>query len=95
MNTVSYIPKTLEELGEALTHLTPNSLVLAGGTDLVLHMRAKHLEPDVLLSLSDIPQLREIQVTPEQASIGAMATVLEGETCEKATYKRRNTVRPM
>ena len=75
MNTVSYIPKTLEELGEALTHLTPNSLVLAGGTDLVLHMRAKHLEPDVLLSLSDIPQLREIQVTPEQASIGAMATM--------------------
>ena len=72
-----YIPNTMEELGEALGHLTPNSLILAGGTDLVLHLRAKHLEPDVLLCLSDVPQLREITITPEQASIGAMATMAQ------------------
>lgn len=75
-----YIPKTLEELGEDLTRLTPNSLVLAGGTDLILHIRSKQLQPDVLLSLSDVPQLRDIQITPQHASIGAMATMYQIET---------------
>lgn len=70
-----YIPKTMEELGEALKQLTPESLVLAGGTDLVLHIRSRHLEPDVLLSLTDVPELQEICITPELASIGAMATM--------------------
>lgn len=69
------IPKTLEELGEALGHLTEQSLVLAGGTDLILQMRAKHLEPDVLLSLSDVSALQDIVITPERAVIGAMATM--------------------
>lgn len=69
------IPKTLEELARALDQLTEQSLVLAGGTDLVLRMRARHLQPDVLLSLSDVDALREIVITPERAVIGAMATM--------------------
>ena len=69
------IPKTLEELGEALGQLTGKSLVLAGGTDLILQMRAKHLEPDVLLSLSDVSALQDIVITPERAVIGAMVTM--------------------
>ena len=73
--SICYIPQTLEELGENLTHLTENSLVLAGGTDLVLRIHSKLLQPDVLLSLSDVPDLREIHITPEQAVIGSMATM--------------------
>ena len=69
------IPKNTEELGEALGQLTERSLILAGGTDLVLQMRAKHLEPDVLLSLSDMTALQNIIITPERAIIGAMATM--------------------
>ena len=72
-----YIPKTPDELGQALSRLTGHSLILAGGTDLVLRLRSKHLEPDVLLSLSDVPELREIEITPERASIGAMATMAQ------------------
>lgn len=73
--TVSYIPKSMEELGGNLTCLTENSLVLAGGTDLTLRVHSKLLTPDVLLSLSDVPDLREIRITPEQAVIGSMATM--------------------
>lgn len=73
--SISLIPTTMEELGEALSQLTEQSLVLAGGTDLVLVMRAKLLEPDIVLCLTDIPQLREIQITPERAVIGSMATM--------------------
>ncbi len=76
MNTC-YIPNTLEELGEALGRLTENSLILAGGTDLVLRLRSKNLQPDALLSLGSVPALREIEITPERASIGAMATMAE------------------
>ena len=73
--SISLIPTTMEELGEALSQLTEQSLVLAGGTDLTLVMRAKLLEPDIVLCLTDIPQLREIQITPERAVIGSMATM--------------------
>lgn len=76
MNTC-YIPNTLEDLGEALGRLTENSLILAGGTDLVLRLRSKNLQPDALLSLGSVPALREIEITPERASIGAMATMAE------------------
>lgn len=74
-----YIPNTLDELGKVLGYLTKDSLILAGGTDLVLKMRSKHLSPDILLSLSDIPELREIRITPEQAVIGSMATMHQVE----------------
>ena len=73
--SICLIPKTLEELAQALDQLTEQSLILAGGTDLVLHMRARHLQPDVLLSLSDVAALRDIVITPERAVIGAMATM--------------------
>lgn len=72
-----YIPKTMEELGEVLGRLTENSLILAGGTDLVLRLRSKNLQPGALLSLGGVPALREIEITPEQVSIGAMATMAE------------------
>ena len=74
MNTC-YIPNTLEELGEALGRLTENSLILAGGTDLVLRLRSKNLQPDALLYLGSVPALREDEITPERASIGAMAPI--------------------
>jgi len=75
MSTVSYIPKTLEELGEALGRLTPDSLILAGGTDLTLRLHGKQLQPDVLLCLTDVPELGEIKVCDHLVFIGAMATM--------------------
>lgn len=77
--SISLIPKNPEELGEALSQLTERSLILGGGTDLIIVMREKLLSPDKLLSLSDIPELREIRVTEDTASIGAMATMTEVE----------------
>lgn len=73
--TECYRPRTLEELGENLSHLTEKSMILAGGTDLVIHMRTRHLEPDVILSLTDVDELKKIVITPEKAEIGAMATM--------------------
>ena len=71
------IPTSLDELGASLSRLTEQSLVLAGGTDLILHMRSSHLQPDVLLSLSDVAALRDIIISPQRAVIGAMATMAQ------------------
>ena len=43
----------------------------------MLRLRSKNLQPDALLSLGSVPALREIEITPERASIGAMATMAE------------------
>lgn len=75
--TTSFIPKTLEELGRDLARLPEDSLILAGGTDLVIHMHSRHMRPQALLSLSDVEELRQIVITPELASIGAMATMAQ------------------
>lgn len=75
--SICCIPKTMEELGENLGRLTPDSLILAGGTDLVLRIRKKHLQPDVLLSLADVPELRRVEITQDRAVIGAMATMAQ------------------
>ncbi len=73
--SICLIPKNLVQLGETLARMTADSIVLAGGTDLVIRMRETLPDPDVLLSLSDVEELQTIQVTPERAVIGAMATM--------------------
>ena len=75
--SICLIPETMEQLSRDLERLTPDSLVLAGGTDLILRMREKRLQPDVLLSLSGVKELRDITITPDRAVIGAMATMAQ------------------
>ena len=70
-------PKTTEELGEALSCLTAESIVLAGGTDLILRMKKTQFQPDILLCLMDVPELRHISLGPDRAVIGAMATMAQ------------------
>lgn len=77
--TTSLIPTSLTQLSDALRHLTPNSLILGGGTDLIIRMREKNLQPDVLLSLSDVPELRRLTITPHEVYIGAMVTMHQAE----------------
>jgi len=50
---------------------------LAGGTDLVLHMRTGKVQPTGLLDLGKIPVLREIKEFDGCLQIGSMATFAE------------------
>lgn len=71
------VPVNLEELAGALGRMTPKSKVLAGGTDLIVKMRTRGLDPDFLVVLDQVKEMREIRVTEEEAVIGAMATMKE------------------
>jgi CO/xanthine dehydrogenase FAD-binding subunit len=49
-------------------------MFLAGGTDLVLHMKRHKIHPSALIDLGKISELREIRETNEYIEIGSMAT---------------------
>lgn len=80
-HTKALLPANLGELAKALGLLTENSLILAGGTDLILQMREKHLHPDYLLSLEGIPELKEIRMDESRLSLGSMASIDQIDSC--------------
>ena len=51
-----------------------NTKILAGGTDLVIALRERHVSPDALLDLSGIKELKRIYTDSEGLHIGSMAT---------------------
>jgi len=71
---VKYLePTTLEEAVDLLAQHGDAAKVLAGGQSLVILMRERLVEPEVLIGLSGIESLRQMQVNGG-ARIGAMVT---------------------
>jgi xanthine dehydrogenase small subunit len=69
-------PRSLDELAEvAAAH--PEALVLAGGTDLGLLVTKEHRELPLLVSVGEVPELREIRETATHLEVGAAATYTE------------------
>ena len=56
---------------------TSEAAFLAGGTDLVLHMRTGKVQPSGIIDLGKISVLREIKITDGFLDIGSMATFAE------------------
>ncbi|AET67041.1 aerobic-type carbon monoxide dehydrogenase, middle subunit CoxM/CutM-like protein [Desulfosporosinus orientis DSM 765] len=65
-------PNSVEEAIEMAQ--TYDAAFLAGGTDLVLHMRTGKVQPSGLIDLGKIPVLREIKEDNGYLKIGSMAT---------------------
>src|SRR2546428_7396870 len=74
-------PRTL---AEAIAHLREheNSRILAGGTDLLPSMRQKLFEPEHVLDIRRIPELKGIRETDQGTEIGALTTLHEVEHSE-------------
>jgi len=70
-----YKPKSLTEVWE-LKEMIPNSRYIAGGTDVMVKVKSGLLVPDALISLRDIPELKNITVG-ENIHIGAGSTISE------------------
>ena len=70
-------PGTIDEALKMLSD-NPNLKIIAGGTDVLIHLRHGNLEEAELLSLRSISGLDEIKVMEDGTiSIGAMATFAE------------------
>ncbi len=72
-------PSTLADTWRLL-EATPDARLIAGGTDLMVQLRAGTKQPDTLVSLRNIPDLRGIHIGEgkgkgEEVSIGALTPV--------------------
>ncbi len=81
-------PRSTEEAVSFLAKHAGNIRVLAGGTDLIPSMRQKLFEPEYVLDLRGIAELRGIRPKSDGAAeIGASTTL---SAIEKSAYLRRH-----
>jgi len=66
---------SLAELGDALDR--DGAFLIAGGTDLMVKMRAGSVRPRLLVDISRIDELREVSMHPSGLTIGSAALVAE------------------
>ena len=66
---------SLAELGDALDR--DGATLIAGGTDLMVKMRAGSVHPRLLVDISRVDALREISTRPSGLTIGSAALVAE------------------
>jgi CO/xanthine dehydrogenase FAD-binding subunit len=67
-------PSSLDELVAFLWRCTPESRLLAGGTDLVRAMHQQHREPDMLIDLSGVAELAYVHREADVLRVGATTT---------------------
>ena len=78
MFDVAYIRP--EGLTEALTFLNDfgaDTTILAGGTDVMIDMRAGDLQSKYLLDVSRLPELKKVEVKNDELIVGASVTISE------------------
>ncbi|MFH1571741.1 MAG: xanthine dehydrogenase family protein subunit M [Gemmatimonadota bacterium] len=65
-------PTTLREALKILAEKGAAARPLAGGTDLIVQMRARRLQPEVVVDVKAIPELNELGISPRRGlTIGA------------------------
>jgi len=75
MRPFDYVePETLDEALALLADDPDDTLVMAGGTSLVILMKQDLVRPSRVLGLRRLAQLREIGATDEGLALGALAT---------------------
>jgi carbon-monoxide dehydrogenase medium subunit len=68
-----HAPKSLDEAAELLEKYGKDANVLAGGTDLIPHMKQRKAEPKHVINIKGIPELACIKDNLEGVHIGALA----------------------
>src|SRR5262245_22020519 len=70
-------PKTLEAAVSLLAGASGQARVLAGGTDLLIQMRGGRVEPELLVDIKSIPEMRSIALENGGFRFGAAVTAME------------------
>lgn len=84
------IPETLSGACRILGEWGSRSKVIAGGTDLVISLRRGEPKPQVLIDITRIPELRQIEETGGKIRIGAAVT--HGEIASSKLVQRHGKV---
>jgi CO/xanthine dehydrogenase FAD-binding subunit len=67
-------PETLTEACRVLEEWGPRGRIIAGGTDLVISLRKGEAQPQILIDVTRIPELRRIEEAEGKVCIGAAVT---------------------
>ena len=71
-------PRSLSDLWTILDASGPNTVLLAGGSDLLVQLRSKHIAPEVVVDLKRVHELSsEIVDLGDRVRIGALATMTD------------------
>lgn len=68
-----YLPDKLDDLWKILNENRETS-IMAGGTDLLVRMREKGLNPSMIAGLENISEMNHIELLKDEIRIGAMVT---------------------
>ncbi|MCA8979942.1 MAG: FAD binding domain-containing protein [Planctomycetes bacterium] len=68
-------PRTVDQALALLAEHGDAAMLIAGGTDLVPNMKHRLFEPELLVSLAGVDELRGVRETPDGIEIGAMSTL--------------------
>lgn len=68
-------PGSLQEAVAVLAQYGRRARVLAGGTDLLVHMKMERVAPEAVISLTRIPGLDRIAIEDGRLHVGALATI--------------------
>lgn len=75
MKVLDYVqPATLEEAVVFLAKAPEKTKILAGGTDLIIQMRLREVQPEYLLDLGRLAELKQIRLEGDKIILGSMAT---------------------
>jgi CO/xanthine dehydrogenase FAD-binding subunit len=78
MNSLRYeAPSSLGDAIALLAGASGTSRILAGGTDIIVQMETDLIEPDLLIDIKKIPELRRIAVENGAFTVGAAVTGME------------------
>ena len=78
MNPLRYeAPSTLADAVALLARTSGPSRILAGGTDVIVQMETDLIEPELLVDIKKIPELRQITVDGGAFRVGAAITGME------------------
>jgi len=72
-----YAPESMAELLDILSANQENSKILAGGTDVTVHLREGKIAPQCMIALKKIPDLKGISLQGEKIVVGPMTTFTE------------------
>jgi len=78
MNSLRYeAPSSLGDAIALLAQASGTSRILAGGTDVIVQMETDLIEPDLVVDIKKIPELRRIAIEDGAFRVGAAVTGVE------------------
>ena len=73
-----FAPGSAAEAAKILANEGPRAQLVAGGTDLYPNMKRRHEQPQVLVGLRAIPDLRGVRGTPKEGLVLGAGNTLTG-----------------